>query len=157
MITEPLAALREAFVRCRDMDAPLAERLEAYSDAAKELIPAYAEAIDRLVARLSGADAATPGEGDTMPSFADDLVATALEGSTLKERTRLLRGKVLLFLDTCFAGQVIGAGRRGLADMNTVVNELASAENGVSPSPPRPAAKCRRRIRPGAMAPSRRL
>jgi len=55
---------------------------------------------------------------------------TALEGFTLKERTRSIAGKMLVFLDTCHAGQAMSAGTRGV-DINSLVNDLSSAENGV--------------------------
>ena len=43
-----------------------------------------------------------------------------------------LPGKALFFVDTCHAGNVLGTGLRGLPpDTTAVVNELASAENGV--------------------------
>ena len=48
-----LAALRAAFVQCQDMDAPLAERLDAYSRAVSVHIPDYAAAVDRLANRLA--------------------------------------------------------------------------------------------------------
>jgi peroxiredoxin len=53
------------------MDAPLNERLEAYSKAVRDLIPAYADAVDRLVARLSRSDAGAgaPQPGELMPPF----------------------------------------------------------------------------------------
>jgi hypothetical protein len=57
---------------------------------------------------------------------------TALEGFTLKERTRSIAGKVLVFLDTCHAGQAMVTATRGVAsDINAVVSELSSTENGV--------------------------
>jgi uncharacterized caspase-like protein len=40
-----------------------------------------------------------------------------------------LAGKTLLFVDSCHAGNVMGM-RRGVADINALVNELSSAENG---------------------------
>ena len=53
------------------MDAGLGERLEAYSNAVREFIPAYAEAVDQLVSRLAssgaGLEASRPGEA--MPPF----------------------------------------------------------------------------------------
>jgi WD40 repeat protein len=52
------------------------------------------------------------------------LKRTALEFSQIKQTVQNLAGKVLLFVDSC------GRGRGGPADMNGVVNELASAENG---------------------------
>jgi hypothetical protein len=56
---------------------------------------------------------------------------TALEGFTLKERTRSIAGKVLVFLDTCHAGQAMVTATRGASDINAVVSELSSTENGV--------------------------
>ncbi len=53
------------------MDAPLGERLDAYSDAIRKLIPDYADAVDRLVARLEAgqAGASAPQPGEPMPPF----------------------------------------------------------------------------------------
>ena len=64
--------LQEAFLYCRDMDASLNERLEAFSDATRDLIPGYQEAVDRMVGRLKAYDAgqAAPRPGDPMPPFA---------------------------------------------------------------------------------------
>jgi peroxiredoxin len=64
--------LQEAFLYCRDMDASLNERLEAFSDATRYLIPGYQEAVDRMVGRLKAYDAgqAAPRLGDPMPPFA---------------------------------------------------------------------------------------
>jgi peroxiredoxin len=71
MTSSQLAALADEFVRCRDLDAPLNERLDAYSSAVREFIPSYADAVDRLVARLSGngAGASAPQPGELMPGF----------------------------------------------------------------------------------------
>jgi peroxiredoxin len=64
-------ALADAFVRCREMDAALGERLEAYSNTVRELLPAYADAVDQLVSRLSnsGAGLKAPRPGEPMPPF----------------------------------------------------------------------------------------
>ena len=51
------ATLDEAFRYCRDMDASLNERLEAFSEATRYLIPGYQEAVDRMVGRLKAYDA----------------------------------------------------------------------------------------------------
>ena len=63
------ASLPEAFLYCRDMDASLNERLEAFSDATRYLIPGYQEAVDRMVGRLKAHDAgqAAPKPGEPMP------------------------------------------------------------------------------------------
>jgi peroxiredoxin len=72
MNAKPLAELlNEAFVQCRDMDASLAERLQAFADAVRRLGPNFQVAVDQLVARLKefevGENAPKPGE--PMPSF----------------------------------------------------------------------------------------
>jgi peroxiredoxin len=71
MTSNPLAVLRDVFAYCRDADESLAERLDTYSLAVRNLIPAYAEAIDRLVARLksTGAGSVAPRAGEPMPPF----------------------------------------------------------------------------------------
>ena len=71
MNSAALAALGDAFLRCRDMDASLSERLEAYSSSVRYLIPSYAAAVDTLVANLktSGAGKKSPKPGDVMPPF----------------------------------------------------------------------------------------
>ena len=63
--------LRVAFQRCRDMDSTLNEQLRAYADASRKVFPAYGEAVDRLVARLSdnGGGETAPRPGDPMPPF----------------------------------------------------------------------------------------
>ena len=58
------------------------------------------------------------------------LKRTALPYSTIKDTIINLPGKVLYFLDTCHSGNVMGT-RRGNADINRMVNDLTSAENGV--------------------------
>jgi peroxiredoxin len=71
MTSSPLNELREAFAQYRDLDASLSERLNAYSQAVRKFIPAYAEAVDTLVQRLSAAGAGSnaPRPGELMPSF----------------------------------------------------------------------------------------
>lgn len=65
-------ALREAFAIARDLDGSLAERLTSYSNAIRKVLPAYAQAVDDLVARLhaNSVGAATPRSGEPMPPFA---------------------------------------------------------------------------------------
>ena len=66
-----IATLAEIFVQCRDMDASLAERLAAYSNAVTKYLPSYAEAVNRMVTRLakSGAGKTAPQPGEPMPPF----------------------------------------------------------------------------------------
>ncbi len=67
-----------------------------------------------------------------LPQNADlaRLKRTGLPFSDIKNTVAAIAGKVLCFVDTCHSGDVMGA-RRGVADINAVVNELSSAENGV--------------------------
>jgi WD40 repeat protein len=59
----------------------------------------------------------------------DQLRRTGLAFSDIKNTVAALSGKTLLFADTCHAGNIFGR-RRGTVDINAVVNELTSAENG---------------------------
>lgn len=62
---------------------------------------------------------------------ADKLKRTGVVFSEIKNTMANLAGKALFFLDTCHSGNVLG-GRRALGnDITNVINELASAENGV--------------------------
>jgi WD40 repeat protein len=53
----------------------------------------------------------------------------ALEGVILTDRTRSIAGKVLVFLDTCHAGQAMAS--RGATYINKVVEDLSSTDNGI--------------------------
>lgn len=59
----------------------------------------------------------------------DQLRRTGLAFSDIRNTVATLPGKTLLFADTCHAGNILGR-RRGTIDINAVVNELTSAENG---------------------------
>jgi peroxiredoxin len=63
--------LEHAFQRIVGMDAPLDEQLRAFSDAARQRRPDFAEAVDRLVRRLreNGAGTSAPRPGELMPPF----------------------------------------------------------------------------------------
>ncbi len=63
--------LDEAFEQCRSMDASLNERLGAFADIVRKTDKTFAEAVDRLVARLQEKDAGAgaPAPGDPMPGF----------------------------------------------------------------------------------------
>jgi WD40 repeat protein len=63
---------------------------------------------------------------DSDPSHPAD---SAVEDFTLKERTRSIVGKVLVFLDTCHAGQAMGGA--GPTYINKLVEDLSSTDNGV--------------------------
>jgi peroxiredoxin len=63
--------LEQAFKSLRGMDASLDEQLRAFSDATRKTRPDFAQAVDRLVARLeqSGVGASAPQPGEPMPPF----------------------------------------------------------------------------------------
>ena len=50
--------------------------------------------------------------------------------SEIRSTVSNIAGKALFFIDTCHSGNVLGS-RRGALDTNGIINELASAENGV--------------------------
>lgn len=71
-----------------------------------------------------------------LPADADPLVASTLvDGRDLRDLLGQTQGKVVLLLDTCHSGNVLGEGRmRGLDDaikLARFINELTSASNGV--------------------------
>jgi len=59
----------------------------------------------------------------------DKIKSTGVLYSDIKNTMSNLPSKVLLFIDTCHAGNVMGEGRK--ADVTRIVNELSSAENGI--------------------------
>ena len=62
----------------------------------------------------------------------DKLKRTGVIFTEIRNTLASLPGKALFFVDTCHAGNILGTGRRAIApDLTGVVNELASAENGV--------------------------
>jgi peroxiredoxin len=67
----PARTLVEAFDQARALDAPLAERLDAYAQSLRALNRPMADAVDRLVSRLRKRNLAVgaPSEGEAMPPF----------------------------------------------------------------------------------------
>ena len=61
----------------------------------------------------------------------DKLKRTGVPFSDIKNTLSSLAGKSLFFVDTCHSGNVMGGRRAISSDVTGVVNELASAENGV--------------------------
>jgi len=63
--------LDEKLAQCRELDAPLAERLKIYADEVRRIAPAFAATVDGLVHRLieSGAGTTAPQVGEPMPPF----------------------------------------------------------------------------------------
>jgi peroxiredoxin len=63
--------LEETTERCRNLDAPLAGRLQAFADEVRALSTEFAETVDRMVDRLKAAGAGenAPKPGEPMPEF----------------------------------------------------------------------------------------
>lgn len=62
----------------------------------------------------------------------DRLLRTGVTFSDIKNTVSAIAGKALFFVDTCHSGNSIGlSARRNTNDINIIINELASAENGV--------------------------
>ena len=57
--------------RCKEMDAPLAERLSAFAQDVAHLAPQFADIVERMVSRLktAGAGNSSPVVGEPMPQF----------------------------------------------------------------------------------------
>ena len=58
------------------------------------------------------------------------LLRTGVSMSDIRTTIESLAGKTLFFVDTCHSGNVLGGRKGERADINGLVNELASAENG---------------------------
>ena len=63
--------LQDAFRQARDADASLNERLEHFAEAVRSFSASFADAVDRLIARLRqhGTGLSAPVPGDAMPPF----------------------------------------------------------------------------------------
>ena len=66
-----LQTVEEVVRKCRDMEGSLNDKLQLVADTVRANSPPFAEAVDRVVARLakSGAGANAPAVGDPMPPF----------------------------------------------------------------------------------------
>lgn len=76
----------------------------------------------------------TGGQYYFLPSNADPdrIKRTMVADSDVRSTLAKLPGKVLLFLDTCHSGNILGGVKqRGGMDLNGFINELSSAESGV--------------------------
>ena len=55
---------------------------------------------------------------------------TTVQGAEFRDFLSKIGGKVLVFLDTCYSGDVLPGGKAIPASQDKIVNELATAENG---------------------------
>jgi WD40 repeat protein len=61
----------------------------------------------------------------------DSLKRTGLAQADITTTIASIAGKVIVFIDACHSGDLMGKGkRRAPSDISAVINELASAENG---------------------------
>ena len=63
--------LEESFIRSRTLEAPLPDRLQAFANDVRRLLPNFTAAVDALVSRLeeNAAGATAPKVGEPMPAF----------------------------------------------------------------------------------------
>lgn len=59
------------------------------------------------------------------------LQATGIAESTLRNTLAGMKGRALLFIDTCYAGGAIGTFRSASRELAALANNLAASENGV--------------------------
>jgi peroxiredoxin len=69
--SKPRDILQESLIRSRNLDAPLADRLKAFADDVRRLVPSFTASVDALVSRLeeNDAGATAPKVGEPMPAF----------------------------------------------------------------------------------------
>jgi len=127
-----------------------AQRLRLYRDVASKVLvdraatrDAVVDGLEWLQKQVTSRDVGMlflAGQGINAPDgnyyFAPanfDLNAIKRTGvvfTEIKNTLASMAGKALFFVDRCHSGNVPG-GRRALPDLNAMVNELSSAENGV--------------------------
>jgi uncharacterized caspase-like protein len=64
-------------------------------------------------------------------TVADRIASTAVDERAIRSALVGLRGRAVLFVDTCHAGNAIGKGAGFSRDMTRISSQLASPENGV--------------------------
>ncbi|RYY83638.1 MAG: hypothetical protein EOO15_20995 [Chitinophagaceae bacterium] len=58
--------------------------------------------------------------------------ATCLNFEELKQTVSNIAGKVAVFIDACHSGNAMGSTRRGAPDINAIINDLSSTQNGAA-------------------------
>ena len=112
----------------RDDEATLSKITEGL-----DWIAEQATARDVALVFMAGHGMDEEGKYYFLPTDVDlsKLRRTAEPETDINDSLRRIAGKALFFFDTCHSGAVMG-GRRGVVpDINGMVNDLASAENGV--------------------------
>jgi WD40 repeat protein len=62
---------------------------------------------------------------------AERLRSTGVPESAIRDTLGRIQGKAIFFVDTCFAGSVLGDTRTAGRELSRLANELAASENGV--------------------------
>jgi len=62
---------------------------------------------------------------------AERLRSTGIPESAIRDALGRIQGKAIFFVDTCFAGSVLGDTRTAGRELSRLANELAASENGV--------------------------
>ena len=115
------SSLEEAFKQICAMEAPLGERMAAFSAAVRKFDSPVAEAYDVLVARLkfSHAGSKAPGRGDLMPPF----ILPDTTGHLVKLEDLLKEGPAVISLNR---GHWCEYCAIELATLHEALNEIAS-------------------------------
>ena len=68
-----------------------------------------------------------------LPANADvaNLKNTGVVFTEIRSAMANMQGRSLFFVDACYSGNVLGSRRLSLTDMNLMVNDMSSDENGV--------------------------
>ena len=148
---EPGLALDYPAKDARDFAAAMQQQTGLYREVIVKVLPEanareILEGLDWLRSEVTAKDVGmlflaghgvNDADGDYyfLPVDADStrLRQTAVPTYELQKTLSRLPGKTLAFIDTCHAGNVLvgnGDKRRGLPDIDALVNELAAAENG---------------------------
>ena len=101
-----------------------------------EWLQRQSTARDLAVLFLAGHGINDPATGSYqfLPYEADprSVKRTMLSQNDLQTTLQSLPGKVLLFLDSCHAGNVFGVAQRGMPELSSFIGELIRAENGIT-------------------------
>lgn len=67
-----------------------------------------------------------PWEGDR-----DHLLSTGVQGATFKETVSSIQGKVLIFADACYSGNLLDGMRKKTGKVEDLIEEMAKANPGI--------------------------
>ena len=130
--TNPMIeALEAALQRARDMDASLNERLQVIADEVRAQSTSFADAVERLIARLKKSNA-----GDTAPTVGDPMPPFILpdENGKLVSLTELLKkGPVAVTFHRGYWCPYCRVNTAALAALQETVEEFGGQIVGITP------------------------